>query len=250
MSDLARDALLTRAELYRNHLLKSADRERAIGKLRHDLPLEAATQDVIARYKRGNDMLTSAAIALRKLKERVDAGEAGCEWNEYRGLHLEPHISRQWLNTQLRLAPPGATEEQVARNAAIHRERAAADVRAHRERQREAAPNGTYVSSTPDAGELFLDSADDNTDDNDERYPELGGSHPTDERYSWPCIPENLREVRLTKDQQRTLEAVERYFTDQRSQRILVTFQEGIWEWMLPTYSAPTRSRRTPRSRD
>ena len=37
-----------------------------------DLPLDVATQDVIARYKKGNDMLVSAAMALRKLRERVE----------------------------------------------------------------------------------------------------------------------------------------------------------------------------------
>src|ERR1700760_575963 len=44
-------------------------------------PLEVATADVIARYKRGNNMLVSCATALRRLRERVDAGEAGPEWD-------------------------------------------------------------------------------------------------------------------------------------------------------------------------
>jgi hypothetical protein len=88
-----------------------------------NLPLEAATADVIARYKRGNDMLESAAIAMRHLKERVDAGEAGPEWdwNSYRTMHLEPYITRQWINVQLRLAPSGADAAEVGRNIERHR---------------------------------------------------------------------------------------------------------------------------------
>src|SRR5689334_16983294 len=86
-----------------------------------DLPLDQATQDVIARYRRGNDMLASAAIALRKLRERIESGEPDgdgkvWDWHAYRAEHLERHISSKWLNTQLRLAPPGATEEQVKAN--------------------------------------------------------------------------------------------------------------------------------------
>jgi hypothetical protein len=89
-----------------------------------DLPLEAATADIIARYKRGHDMLASAAIALRKLKERIDAGEAGADWDwtSYRTMHLEAHITKRWINTQLKLAPPGATDGEIAKNVEKHRQ--------------------------------------------------------------------------------------------------------------------------------
>jgi hypothetical protein len=94
------------------------------GKTMAEIPLEAATADVIARYNRGNDMLVSCASALRRLKDRVDAGEAGPDWDwpKYRRIHLEPHIKKRWINTQLQLAPPGATEIEVAKNVAQHRE--------------------------------------------------------------------------------------------------------------------------------
>jgi hypothetical protein len=103
-----------------------------------DLPLEAATADIIARYKRGNDMLASAAIALRKLKERIDAGEAGPEWDwaSYRTMHLEPHIGVRWLQVQLKLAPSGATDSEVAKNVDRHRESGRNAVVKHREEKK------------------------------------------------------------------------------------------------------------------
>jgi hypothetical protein len=115
--------------------------------MRTDLPLEAATQDVIARYKRGNDMLASAAVALRRLKERVEAGEAnGMDWHSYRHAHLEQHVTRSWINRQLALAPPGATEETVAENVTARREDRTEKERARREL---LTKNGTHVGAAP-----------------------------------------------------------------------------------------------------
>jgi hypothetical protein len=104
-----------------------------------ELPLEAATKDVIARYKRGNDMLASAAIALGRLKARVDAGEGGEDWgwDKYRCIHLEPHMTRSWINKQLKLAPPNATEAEVAANVETRREKMSLDARERRKRGRE-----------------------------------------------------------------------------------------------------------------
>jgi hypothetical protein len=89
-----------------------------------EFPLEAAVEDVVFRYKKGSDMLASCAAALRRLKERIDAGEAGPDWDwpRYRAIHLEQHISRRWINVQLKLAPPGATDSEVAENAEQHRQ--------------------------------------------------------------------------------------------------------------------------------
>jgi hypothetical protein len=112
-----------------------------------ELPLEAATQDVIARYRKGNDMLVSAAAALRRLKERVDDGDPGAggmHWNEYRFMHLEQYMTRSWINKQLRLAPPGATKEEVAENVAARREDYAEKARDRRSKQ-----NGDYVVPGP-----------------------------------------------------------------------------------------------------
>lgn len=99
--------------------------EGTTGKEMTELPLDAATQDVIARYKRGNDMLTSAARAMRRLKERVDVGEAGEEWDwpRYRATYLYPYISKAWINRQLQLAPPGATDEEIADNVVSYNEK-------------------------------------------------------------------------------------------------------------------------------
>jgi hypothetical protein len=98
-----------------------------------ELPLEAATQDVIARYNRGNDLLVSAAMALRRLKERVEAGEAdGMDWYGFRRLYLEPHLSVRWINQNLSLAPPDATQEEVQENVDIHRATARETARRHR----------------------------------------------------------------------------------------------------------------------
>lgn len=128
-----------------------------------ELPLTAATKDVIARYKRGSDMLESAALALRRLKERVDGGEPDEDgevwvWDKYRVVHLQPHISQNWINKQLALAPPGATPEQVAENVASYRDKKAQVMRDIRERQKE--PCDHVVTGGEDAGDRFLDSAD------------------------------------------------------------------------------------------
>jgi hypothetical protein len=113
-----------------------------------DPPLEAATQDVIARYKRGNDMLASAAVALRRLRERVEVGEAeGMDWYSYRHAHLEPHISRRWIEKQLQLAPPNATEVDVANNVEQHRSSNRNSVAEHRKRQR--AEIGSELRNSP-----------------------------------------------------------------------------------------------------
>ena len=108
-------------------------------------PLDVATADVIARYKKGNDMLTSAAIALRKLRERVEAGEAGPDWDwpRYCAAHLTPHMSQRWIRQQLKLAPPGATAAQVQANIDQHRETKATQMREMR--QREAASRNHVV---------------------------------------------------------------------------------------------------------
>jgi hypothetical protein len=110
-----------------------------------NLPLEAATKDVITRYKKGSDMLASAAIALRRLKERVDAG---CGSKEYRAIHLEPYISQRWINVQLRLAPPGAAEEQIASNVETHHEDERLRLRKLREARAAATASGKYVLPT------------------------------------------------------------------------------------------------------
>jgi hypothetical protein len=128
-----------------------------------ELPLDQATQDVIARYKRGTDMLASAAVALRRLRERVEAGEAdGMDWPEYRATYLEPHIKRRWIEQQLSLAPPKATEAEVARNVDQYRAQNRERVRAHRRRQNaevESALRNAPVEMGR-SGEMFLDFAD------------------------------------------------------------------------------------------
>jgi len=43
-------------------------------------------------------------------------------WAAYRLEYLEPHITRRWINQQLRLAPPDAVEDEVAQNVEAHRE--------------------------------------------------------------------------------------------------------------------------------
>jgi hypothetical protein len=109
-----------------------------------ELPLEAATADIIARFKRGNDMLASAAIALRRLKERIDAGEAGPDWNwaSYRTMHLEAHVTKRWINAQLLLAPPGATEAEVGLNVEKHRQTKRLGMKKSRE------PRGSNLTRT------------------------------------------------------------------------------------------------------
>src|SRR5580692_5789782 len=99
-----------------------------------EIPLDAATADVIARYKRGNDMLASAAVALRRLRERIEAGEAGPEWDwsRYRAAYLEPHIQRRWIERQLKLAPPGASTLEVTENVEKYHESERKRLRDHR----------------------------------------------------------------------------------------------------------------------
>src|SRR5215472_8051831 len=115
----------------------------------NSLPLLEAGKDVVARYSRGNNMLASAAIALRALKERVDAGEPDedgkvWDWASYRHHHLEPHITPRWINQQLQLAPPGANEEQVAANARAHLDLVKTRMSEHRDRRRQE-PSGNNV---------------------------------------------------------------------------------------------------------
>jgi hypothetical protein len=56
-------------------------------------------------------------------------------------------MSRNWINRQLKLAPPGATEKDVAANVARRREKQAQAMRDSRERARSA---GAHVSTAED----------------------------------------------------------------------------------------------------
>jgi hypothetical protein len=59
------------------------------------------------------------------------------------------------------------------------------------------------------------------------------------DKYSWPCIPKNLKVAKLNKDQDKIIELLLKHFKDRRSQRILIMMLEGEWEWMpTPTPSA------------
>jgi hypothetical protein len=51
-------------------------------------------------------------------------------------------------------------------------------------------------------------------------------------QYSWPCIPDHLKEARVTKEQDKILRWIPRHFTNRRSQRILVTVLQELWPWM------------------
>jgi hypothetical protein len=102
------------------------------------MTLEMAVDDCVARFKRGNSMLVSAALAMRALQQRVEAEEAGDDWNwpAFRAEYILPHISKRWCNVLLRLAPPQATEGEVAQNLKDHRKDQAEkmrDYRSHRE---------------------------------------------------------------------------------------------------------------------
>jgi hypothetical protein len=80
--------------------------------------------------------------ALRRLKERVDAGEEW-RWHKYRHVHLESHMTRRWINRQLQTAPPGATPEEVSENVAAHR-------KAHAESDRVLRQKGAGNRAVPD----------------------------------------------------------------------------------------------------
>jgi hypothetical protein len=47
------------------------------------------------------------------------------------------------------------------------------------------------------------------------------------DKYSWPCIPKNLKEVKLNKEQDKIIETLLKHFNDRRSQRILIMMLEG-----------------------
>jgi hypothetical protein len=50
----------------------------------------------------------------------------------------------------------------------------------------------------------------------------------------WPsCIPQNLKDAKLTKHQLATIKSIERHFKNRREQRILITILEEYWEWLL-----------------
>jgi hypothetical protein len=63
------------------------------------------------------------------------------------------------------------------------------------------------------------------------------------DKYSWPCIPKDLKEVSLNKEQEKTIKMVFKHFINRRSQRILIMMLEGIWTWMTPNAEHPERRR-------
>jgi hypothetical protein len=58
------------------------------------------------------------------------------------------------------------------------------------------------------------------------------GTKENDEKYQWPCIPRDLKEIRLNQEQHKVIKLLFRHFKDRRSQRILVTMQQEAWQWM------------------
>jgi hypothetical protein len=102
---------------------------------------------------------------------------------------------------------PSTVEEMMALKEAVRRERAA-------RRRKRPNPPEEVPSAVPNKTKSN-GNADDIT-------------------YSWPCIPENLKEIRTTKQQTAIIKALLRHFTNRRSQRILITVLEGEWEWMQP----------------
>jgi hypothetical protein len=52
------------------------------------------------------------------------------------------------------------------------------------------------------------------------------------DKYSWPCIPKNLKEVSLNKEQDKIIKMLFKHFMDRRSQRILILTLEGVWTWL------------------
>ena len=61
---------------------------------------------------------------------------------------------------------------------------------------------------------------------------QLQSENDADERYSWPCIPSEIKEIKLNNHQQKTIEEIQRYFKDRRSQRILITMLQELWPWL------------------
>jgi hypothetical protein len=63
-----------------------------------------------------------------------------------------------------------------------------------------------------------------------DRSPTVAGPNGEDDVNEWPtCIPKELEEAKLNKNQLRTIASIRRYFTDRRSQRILTFSLEQMW---------------------
>jgi hypothetical protein len=88
-----------------------------------ELPLEEAVKDVIARYKKGNDM---------------------------------PDISRRWLQQQARLAPPGASSEDITKNVDDFRETRREVNKAYRQRLSEKNASRDAFAVKPEQSQESL----------------------------------------------------------------------------------------------
>lgn len=95
----------------------------------NSVPLDTLAGEILACYKKGNDMLVSASQRMLEAKRRIDAGELGPDWTwrKWRAVKLMPHMSKQWINTQLRIAaspnPEEAAKERRDKNAVAERQR-------------------------------------------------------------------------------------------------------------------------------
>jgi hypothetical protein len=88
--------------------------------------------------------------------------------------------------------------------------------------------------SLKEATEVFSDWEEERTADANDND---GGV----DKYSWPCIPKNLKEVKLNKEQDKIITMLLKHFKSRRSQRILIMMLEGEWEWMTPNAEHPER---------
>jgi hypothetical protein len=116
-----------------------------------NVPLDVLAGEIIACYKKGNDLLVSAGQRMLDAKRRVDAGEAGPDWDwlRWRAVHLMPHMSKRWINVQLRIA--GSPEPEKA--AAERRSKNAEQERARRASGNHVVPTSPRMPETPETPE-------------------------------------------------------------------------------------------------